>query len=225
MVNSAFVQNSEIIRFPGFVPYHSQLASPELAQAIFSLGMDPALDPHWRESGAETPEEYAYWVNRACGAACVQMAVEAVGGPVRPLIEWARRGSAIGGYLIDIRQDNPHAERGWLHSSLADLIITAGFYAEPRAGEIDQVADWLRAGMLLIASVSYEIGTDLPITRRGGHLVVVHGVELQNGQISALHLHNPSGRRAELRANTSIPVERFTAAFSGRVILAGLTPL
>lgn len=225
MVNSPARQNSEIIRFPGAVPYHSQLASPELAQDIFSLGMAPALDPRWRESGAATPVEYAYWVNRACGAACVEMVVEALGGPVRPLIEWARLGSAIGGYLIDIRQDNPQAERGWLHSALADLIITAGFYAEPREGEIDQFADWLRAGMLLIASVSYEIGTDLPITRRGGHLVVVHAVELQNGQIRALYLHNPSGRRVELRTNYCIPVARFSAAFSGRVILAGLNRL
>ena len=224
MVNSASLHNSEIIRFPGYVPYHSQLASQDLAEAIFSKGLDPALDPRWRESGAATPDEYAYWVNRACGAACVAMAVEALGGPVYPLIEWARRGSAIGGYLNDLRQDNPHAERGWLHSALAELMIAAGFYAEPRAVELDQVPAWLGAGLLVIASTSYEIGTDLPITRRGGHLVLVHGVELKNGQISALHLHNPSGRCAELRANARLTAERFTAAYSGRVILAGLTP-
>ncbi|MBV5330914.1 hypothetical protein JZU69_00485 [bacterium] len=79
----------ETIRLPYPVPYYAQIASPELAESIFVQGMDPIHDPRWAESGAETPQEYAYWVERACGVACLKMCVEAVGGPTRPLVEWA----------------------------------------------------------------------------------------------------------------------------------------
>jgi hypothetical protein len=35
--------------------------------------MDARLDPCWKESGAESAEEYACWCWRACGPACVKM--------------------------------------------------------------------------------------------------------------------------------------------------------
>jgi hypothetical protein len=82
----------EIVRLPYPVPYYAQVASLELAEAIFNQGMDPAQDPRWAESGADTPQEYAYWVERACGVACLKMCVEALGGPVRSLVDWGRWG-------------------------------------------------------------------------------------------------------------------------------------
>ena len=63
----------ETIRLPYPIPYCAQVASPELAHPIFAGGMDARLDPRWRESGAETAEEYAYWCWRARGPACVKM--------------------------------------------------------------------------------------------------------------------------------------------------------
>ena len=91
----------ETIRLPYPIPYCAQVASPELARAIFVEGFDPTLDPRWAETGARDPQEYAYWTERACGVACLKMCVEALGGPVRPLLEWARTGVARGGYRID----------------------------------------------------------------------------------------------------------------------------
>jgi hypothetical protein len=38
------------------IPYYAQIASPELAEAIFVHGLDPTLDPRWAESGAESPQ-------------------------------------------------------------------------------------------------------------------------------------------------------------------------
>src|SRR5512134_3886133 len=103
----------ETIRLPYSVPYYAQVASPELAEAIFVHGMDPALDPRWAESGAATPQEYAYWVERACGVACLKMCVEAAGGPKHPLLHWARRGRERGGYLIHRAEDGSLREVGW----------------------------------------------------------------------------------------------------------------
>jgi hypothetical protein len=210
------------LRLPYAVPYAAQIASPDLAIAIFEDGLDPVNDPRWAESGADTPEEYAYWVERACGVACVKMCVEALGGPQRPLVDWARAGVARGGYLVVDGENGERIERGWLHQALADLIQSCGFYAQPRPAAPEEIVACLRAGQMVIASACFQLGTDLPITRRGGHLVLILGADLdETGAPVHFYIHNPSGHRAELQTNACIPLERFMQAFTGRVVVAG----
>lgn len=212
----------ETIRLPYPVPYYAQVASPELAESIFVHGMDPVKDPRWSESGAETPEEYAYWVERACGVACLKMCVEALGGPIRSLVDWAHLGVERGGYLV--RQDaegNPH-EVGWIHSALTELARENGLTAEFHPASLEDILTFLRQGRIVIVSVSYEAGDDrLPITKQGGHLMVVIGAECMDGHPRAFYVNNPSGRRTELQAGARLSLERFAAAYSGRVIVIG----
>ncbi len=205
---------------PYHVPYYAQIASPWLAHAFFEKRVHPSLDPHWRESGAYTLEEYIYWTNRACGVACVKMAIEALGGERLSLIEWARRGVQLGGYLSEKRPDGSQAERGWLHTALTELVRHAGFFAEARPLTLDEFLPILAGSGMIIASVSHEIGTNQPITKRGGHLVLVFGAVLNGrNEVSALILHNPSGRTAALQIAAHIPAERFAAAYTGRGIV------
>lgn len=214
----------EIIRLPYSVPYYAQIASPELAEAIFVHGMDPAQDSRWAASGAETPQEYAYWVDRACGVACLKMCVEAAGGPVRSLVEWARLGLERGGYLIRQNADGSVQEVGWVHGMLAEMARACGIPAEAQSASVAEIVAYLRRGRMVIASISYEAGDDrLSITRQGGHLIVVVGAECLDGHPQVLHINNPSGRRAELQAGARISLERFKAGFSGRIIVMGRT--
>ena len=212
---------NETIRLPYPVPYYAQVASPELAGPIFSEGLDPVLDPRWAESGAVDPAEYAYWTDRACGVACLKMCVEALGGPVRPLVEWARQGLARGGYRIDQDEQGRALERGWVHRALAEMAAEEALSATALPLALEALPEHLRQGRLVITSVSFEIGTDLPITRQGGHLVVVCGAELCAGSLAALHIHNPSGRTPAMRASARIPAIRFALGYSGRAILIG----
>jgi hypothetical protein len=208
------------VRLPYPVPYYAQIASPELAEAIFVQGLDPTLDPRWAESGAETPEEYAYWVERACGVACLKMCVEALGGPQVSLIEWARLGLARGGYLIRQAENGEPLEVGWIHSALVDLAREVGLQGEARAASLEEMLEFLSQGQMIIASVSYQAGDDrLPITKRGGHLMVVIGVDYDESGPLAFYVQNPSGRRTALQANARLDVERFALAYSGRVII------
>lgn len=212
----------ETIRLPYPVPYYAQIASPELAESIFVQGMDPVQDPRWAESGANTPEEYAYWVERACGVACLKMCVEALGGPQNSLVEWARLGLERGGYLIRHNEDGSAHEVGWVHSVLAEMAQESGLMAEFRSAGISEIPAYLRQGRMVIASVSYEAGDDrLPITKQGGHLMVVIGAECMNGRPHAFYVHNPSGRRKELQAGARLSLERFASAYSGRIIVIG----
>lgn len=210
------------LHLPYSVPYYAQIASPELAEAIFVHGLDPSLDPRWAESGAETPEEYAYWVDRGCGVACLKMCVEALGGPQLSLIAWARLGLERGGYLIRRLENGALHEVGWIHSALVDLAQERGLLGQARAASLEELIGFLAQGQLVIASVSYEAGDDrLPITKQGGHLMVVIGVEYDERGPLAFYVHNPSGRRKELQANARLLVERFAPAYSGRVIVLG----
>ena len=214
------------IRVPFTVPYTAQIASPSLAAAIFDQGLDPALDPAWAQSGAASPEEYAYWVERACGVACVKMCVEALGGPTRPLIEWARLGLERGGYLVIDQPDGSRLERGWVHQALADLITSADpdrFTAWPAPAAPEEIVQHLAAGRLVIASASCELGrADAAIGHKGGHLVVITGADLRGGAVEYFYIHNPSGRCPDLQQNACIPIERFIQAYGGRIIAAGL---
>jgi len=212
----------EIIRLPYPVPYYAQIASPELAQAIFVDGLDPLHDPRWAESGAESPQEYAYWVERACGVACLKMGVESLGGPKLSLVAWARLGLERGGYLIRRAADGSEHEIGWIHRSLAELASETGLEAEARQAGLDEIVAYLRQGRLVIASVSYEAGDDrLPITKQGGHLMVVTGADCIDGSPQAFIVNNPSGRRADLQAGARLAVDRFSSAYSGRIVVMG----
>jgi len=213
----------DTIRLPYTVPYYAQIASPELAEEIFVNGLDPVYDPRWAESGAESPQEYSYWVERACGVACLKMCVEAAGGPVRSLVGWAKLGLERGGYLIrENKEDGSLHEVGWIHSALADMAREEGLFAEARPAALEEIPGFLGQGLMVVASVSYEAGDDrVSITKQGGHLMVVTGVECEDGKPQAFYVNNPSGRRLELQNNARLPLERFAPAYSGRVILLG----
>ncbi len=207
------------IHLPYPVPYFAQVASPELAQDIFVHGFDPTLDPRWAESGAKTPEEYAYWMDRACGIACLKMCIEALGGPKLTIMDWVRIGLENDGYLIRYDANNKAEEVGWIHSSLAILARKFGIIAEAKAANESEIIKLLKQGSIVTASVSYEIGDDrLDITKKGGHLIVIMGAEYDENGPLAFFINNPSGRRKELQAGARIQIERFAPAFSGRII-------
>ncbi len=208
---------------PHDIPYACQYASPDRV-AEYVHGDEPLEDdPRWRESGAASPAEYAHWAKRACGVVCVKMAVEALAGtPPRPLMDWVREGLALDGYLTELRPDRPERpiEKGWKHAALAALAAQHGLDARLAAGmSLADLVAHLRAGRVVIASVSSELGEDGPVTRSAGHLVVISGAEVDGGAVQAMILHNPSGRTAALQAGARIPAERFAAGFSGRGIV------
>jgi hypothetical protein len=208
---------------PYSIPYACQFASPDLIREFVSKERDLRTDPRWAEYGAASPEEYAHWAMRSCGVVCVKMAVEGLTEILpRPVMDWVRDGLAIGGYLAGHRRDRP-VEIGWKHAALADLARAHNCRAELVSGlSAADLAGHIRSGRLLIASVSYELGDDGPITRHNGHLIVVYGVRLDPaGSVEAVIANNPSGRSPAMQAGAVIPAGRFAQGFSGRGIVIG----
>ena len=62
------------------VPYFSQWETPEMTLSVLAEGSAALLrDPLWRQSGAETVEDYARWAVNVCGMACLKMILAARG--------------------------------------------------------------------------------------------------------------------------------------------------
>ncbi|MEY9875013.1 hypothetical protein ABH931_004514 [Streptacidiphilus sp. MAP12-33] len=170
----------------GPVPYFSQFGSPELVPELIARTRAAQDDPRWAESGAASPQEYAWWCRRVCGMACLRMALVHWRGASPGTVELAHECVAAGAYVVD-------GER-------VEGLIYAPFavYVRERWGleaEVDTALDPARirahldAGRLPILSVHPSIRTlDPEPPSRGGHLVlaVAHDDE-------ALSVNNPSG--------------------------------
>jgi hypothetical protein len=200
------------------VPYYCQIADQTNVAVYLDKGKSLLQDPFWQTTGAANPQEYAYWAVRSCGMVCVKMCVEAFGGPCLPLQDWIERGLVIDAYLTEKRPGQATIEKGWLHAGLAQVMERVGLTTEVKAVDMAGLYEELSGGKLVIASVSYELGSEKEITHQGGHLVLVTGMVCKDGALSAVVIHNPSGRSAALQIRAVIAVERFTQAFSGRVI-------
>ena len=66
-------------------PFYSQWESPELVPSFLDGSLTAEQDPRWHRSGAASPAEYAYWVVKICGLACLKMILAARGEPVAPV--------------------------------------------------------------------------------------------------------------------------------------------
>ena len=60
------------------VPYVSQYASAERAEEFVRNEGFLKTDGRWRESGAETLDDYVFWAPKLCGMACFMMILQAV---------------------------------------------------------------------------------------------------------------------------------------------------
>jgi len=185
------------------VPYTPQIADAQHMAEYLDEGRSLASDPCWQQSGAPTLESYVYWADRACGIACIKSIIEAFGGEARTLHAWIEQAQALGAYLCQEQ----------------------GLAARTLAADAALIVRALSSGCLVIASVSYELGSaDRPITRKNGHLVVITGALMRENEPTHFTIHNPSGRGKSMQVHANIPLPRFEQAYSGRVIVIARQP-
>lgn len=187
----------------------TQYQSADAISAIAYQGADPGEDPRWRDSGAASRAEYAYWCRHACGMACLQMALHHRDGHTPPLLRLLHECAAAGGYLR--RPDGSvHGliYRPFAHYAQATHEIGAQVHRSLTTGELR--AELCR-GHLVMASVHPEIRRPhRPAPGRGGHLVLVIGYDGHG-----LHFRNPSGHTPAARYAV-LPEPEFERFFAGR---------
>jgi hypothetical protein len=193
-------------------PYRAQWESADLV-AAFLAGRDPATDPLWRASGADSAAEYALWASHLCGCACLQMALGARGRAIPPIHAIRRAVQAEGGYVLEPGD----AIRGLIYAGAVGWLARQGLPARILLDQsAEDVAGLVREGALFIASVHPAIRDPrAEPPARGGHLVLAFGVTPDG----ALRLHNPSGDTPASREDARISPADFARFFAGRGIL------
>lgn len=199
---------STVFRHCG-VPYYSQWADPAFARLIVENRADPCLDPTWRTTGFDDEDDYRLWSRRICGLACLRsiLAHWQLGRQThRELLEGALR---WGSYVVhpDGRVDGlvyaPFA--AWLQGVFGLQVEI--YPLNPLHDLTNEISD----GAMAIASVSTEIRYPTrESTRRGGHLVLVHGCDA-----TGVWIHNPSGATGT-QADVHVSRDDFSRFFANR---------
>jgi len=196
------------------MPYFSQWISGDLIGDIVSGRLAAEEDPLWELSGAESPGDYELWARNICGMACLKMILSYWGIDSPPLIPLAKECARSGGYKVK-GDDIEGLFYVPFVSFIRDRFDLEGASLSPLSRE-DIVRGTLE-GHLFIVSVHYSIREGKPdyAGPRGGHLVVVSGVDVSRGCFA---INNPSGTTEETQRNFKVDFALFERYFAGRGI-------
>ncbi|WP_331728059.1 C39 family peptidase [Streptomyces sp. NBC_00158] len=199
------------------VPYFAQWESPELVSEFVTGRLDAVDDPRWRASGADSPEEYAFWSWRVCGMACLRMALAHWGLEAPPSVTLGKEYLEAGAYV---------PKDGGLHGLIYEPFARHtrdrfGLRAESRPElPLEEIAGQLHAGRLVMLSVHPGVRSgDTEPPHRGGHLVLAVGADRD-----AVTIHNPSGWHGTSQEFAVVPWPVMHRYYAGRGVLLGRPP-
>lgn len=156
-----------------------------------------------KADGFKSEKEALDFGNNSCGAACVKMVLEAFGKSTPSVKELMLEGMEKKYYKEPV---------GWIHQGIIDLIKDYGLTGKRVKAKFPLViADKLKADNLIIASV----GESFKKNKRGGHLIVIYGIEIDNYKLKKIFFNDPSGWG---QTHHEIDGNRFLGSWSGNII-------
>jgi len=205
MFKNFFEKTSQELKDGNFeipnVPFYSQ----ELSQENFQV------------EGFTSLEDAKYWSERICGLACLKMVL----GKFFPdknftLKELLDIGLKIGAYDEKV---------GWKHQGLVDLAANfdVNGFRQSIEGDIQNIVQYLQQDKLVIASVTVgmEGGKEykqedgsIYVMPKGGHLVVIFGADVSQGEIKSFLLHHPSSDKDYEHRDWVVSKDEFLKSFS-----------
>jgi hypothetical protein len=198
------------------VPYFSQWETPGMTLPVLAEGSAALLrDPLWRQSGAETVEEYARWAVNVCGMACLKM-ILAARGDLHPTLALARTCTSYGGYVVN---ELDASIKGLIYAPFVTYVRERfGLSAETMTGvAAESIPSMLADRPFFIASVNSGIRwPERMPPSKGGHLVLVTAASAE-----VIRFHNPSGHDAASQADVTLPLAVFDRFFANRGIAVG----
>lgn len=197
------------------VPYVCQFATRESAELSLTKRLETARDPHWRNTGASSPERYAEWAFTMCGMASTLMALRFF--QKDPLLEVAQLAeeALVGG----VYEQEPSEISNMKYREFAQWAARYGIRASVYTRlSIRGIRYALSKGRLVIISVNPNIRgyNTAPVNQRSGHLVLVTGYD---GTADTLSINNPSGfESSNTQVNHTLSVKDFLTYYAGRGI-------
>jgi hypothetical protein len=196
------------------VPYYSQWESASLVPDFITGQLDAADDPLWQKSGADSPQEYAFWAPRMCGVACLRMALDFWRHPVPPSVPLVRELCEIGAY---VREGD--TVRGLIYEPFAERVRARWGLDAWSAPELSarRLPEIIASGHLALLSVHKTIRTpEVEPPSVGGHLVLAVGAS-EEGVV----LHNPSGLPGVSQESARVSWDRLERFYAGRGVILG----
>jgi hypothetical protein len=151
------------------------------------------------------------WNIRSCGAACLKMVLDFKGAKTPDLYQFVKEGNAVGAY-------GPH---GWIHDKLLQIASTygIGMYREEKMdldSGIRKIAENIEQDKPVIVSV---IKTCLGQIKF--HMVVIVGVEKEEGIVNGLYFNEPESTTAEKGKDVFVRLEEFKKDWRRMAIFIG----
>lgn len=198
------------------VPYFSQWESPGMTLPLLAEGPSALYrDPMWRNSGADTVEDYARWAVNVCGMACLKM-ILAARREIHPTLELARACTAYGGYVVN---EIDGSIKGLIYEPFVRFVSDRfGLSAETMTNvDMAMVPGLFWRWRYFIASVHPGIRWPERVPpSKGGHLVLVTAASSET-----IRFHNPSGYDPQSQADVTLPLASFDRFFARRGIAVG----
>lgn len=157
------------------------------------------------EDGFRTEQEALEFGNNACGAACLKMAFEALHLSDVPSVKTL---------MEEGIQRKYYKERvGWIHKGMVKMAQRYGLEGiiENIAHDASKIFNELQRNRLAIVSVSLGFNPE----KKGGHLVVVYGAELNGKKLEKVYFRDPSGWG---QTHSEIDGDSFAKSSTGNVI-------
>jgi len=192
------------LSFHHAVPYFSQYESRELVD-----------DPKWKQSGAKTKDEYAYWSHNSCGMACLKMILKYKLNKEIPIVTLAKKCTEYGGYI----SKKDEAE-GLFYEPFC-LFVKEEFNINASVAPfltLKRILFEISKNNLVITSAHPDIrDRNNPKPKgSGGHLVLITGYDLKKKTIT---IHNPSGSYQKSQEHYEMSFKEFKKFFAERGIV------
>jgi hypothetical protein len=143
-----------------------------------------------------------YWQTRACGMACVKMALDFFHKNSPPLDDLVWQGVRIDGY----------GPSGWIHAALVSILDMQGVAAERKEFKIGELYE---AG---IAEIILSLESGLPVIVSAVkkfevadkfHMVLLTGFEKESDTVKGFYYHDPDAQTQEEGMNRFVSSEQF----------------
>ncbi|WP_084656319.1 hypothetical protein [Pandoraea norimbergensis] len=197
------------------VPYRSQWASPELNEGIIAGLIDPCDDPTWTLSGFSSEADYRFWARRLCGIACLESILDFLSIPHGTRFEMLCEALSIGAYI----KHGDNSVTGLIYRPFCHW-VRVRFHLDISVFEdmpLSYVANEISPFCMALVSVSPEIrNPKTPNSRKGGHLVLIHGSDLDH-----IRFHNPSGV-PPYQMDVSLPIKEAERFYARRGMLVSI---
>lgn len=213
------------------IPYFSQCASKKLLVEPITKTLPIHSDTKWRQTGAKSKQEYILWCANMCGMACLKMILAHRYKKTFKLVPLSKKCLEYGGYIDNSAKYD--VKDLISHNAEVPFDYYDGLFYKPFLNFINKefglkgkiispmiIEDILRAlnkNKYVIASVSSDIrDSNLTPRKKGGHLVLITGYNLNKGELS---LHNPSGYYKKSQEHYQISFKNFKKFFANRGVI------